>query len=253
MKRIISLILVTCALLLCFTGCSLINSEQKNNDDSDSPDNNTFIGDEDIGDLGEECGMPPFLDDYFSPNNGSAFMKLKLDGVYEGLYSDDENDEIRYAIAKCTVVEDYYGVIESNTEITVKFYLNYERNFINEEYIFESELEEIISDFDYLFIHFKPYGENLLYDKKELYSWDAAKNVEFENLLIRNASLTTSRFIPVKDGRVNFDRLHSLCSDYDIKLHESNVVKYDKYFYQGMTEDKLIENIKSLFEGKIID
>ena len=227
MKRIISLILVTCALLLCFSGCSLINYEQKNNDDSDSPDNNTFIGDEDSGDLGEECGLPVFLHNYFSPNNGAAFMKLKLDSVYEGLYSDDENDEIRYAIAKCTVLEDYYGVIESNTEITVKFYLNYERNFINEEYIFESELEEIISDFDYLFIHFKPYGENLLYDKKELYSTDASKNFEFENLLIRNASLTTSRFIPVKDGRLNFDRLHSLCSNYDIKLHESKIFKYD--------------------------
>lgn len=244
LKRAFGILLLLSVLLLLIS-CDLIsryitvqNDEPADDDDFSNEKNENEI-------IGDSFLITEFHFSYFE--NNTPFVKLKADNLHDALYTYEHGAKARFTVLECTVIEDYYDVFDVGTEISLLLNMNWKQQSDgNVKTLTVEEMDDIINSFDYVYLYSYSNPGNLFYEDS-LYELENGESKTFENLLYYPIEMQSHRFIPVKNGVVDFVSLDTACSKYDVRLvNRNSMINYEDYFWQEMSEEELISSIEQL-------
>lgn len=160
----------------------------------------------------------------------NVFLKLKVNRIYDGLYTGGEYSDELYSgvtcvLLECSVVEDYYNLLSNDEIVTIPIYLS---TFYNEE-----DIKAFVSKCDYLCVYGSTICAPILSGEGE--------EVEVTNP-ISVTSLDNYSVVPIINGKVDLDALDSLLSG-STYLKHNRIEHFDQMIVNGMNEEELAESI----------
>ena len=173
------------------------------------------------------------------------FAKVKVLEFEDAIYSRSAPNVDNIIIARCEVVEDWFGNMEKGSEIYLAFGLSYH----TQEWIGVDALKNLLSSNDYILTAFNIIKGTIDYFKEG----ETLITDEFDGVVISEpVSIFQYTVFPMKDGKIDLSAIDSLyleCNKNETKpRREFYTTDYDDYFRDGMTEAEVKESAELLNE-----
>lgn len=184
---------------------------------------------------------------YYPYTEYSSFVKMKINKIYDGLYSSDNKQIKKFVLAEGVVIEDYYENIAKGTTVTIPIIINY-MTISNDEsqmvQYYENDVTNLLTKFSSFYVYLRS-GMTV---RKDVYSINDGATQSI-NSLSSDCAISSYSIIPINEEKVCLNSLDAFMENNQVSyLRHEKIAGFDKVIFDGQKETELDDNIRKLYE-----
>lgn len=231
------LILMICTLFV--TGC-----EQSNNPNIPGENNNIEIGNNFFEKMKNSDNISVL--DYYPNTEYSSFVKLKVNTIYDEIFSIDNTQTTKFILLEGIVIEDYYKKIDKDTLVTIPIVLDYSRLSNGTISVLSWEKDTVtnlLQNFDFFYV----YLANGLSVQKGIYSINN-ESIEIINSLGSQCELSLYTLLPINEEKLNISCIDVFLKDREVNyLNHCEISGFDCMIYDNQAESDFVKNVTKMY------